>query len=77
MTDLLSIIGLPFRAMPNQKMEAALSVQQKDKMAEGNRRGLWVSHASLNGADFAGRGRSFQVVWRTDLKVYLERTQNC
>ena len=34
MTDLLYIIGLPFRAMPNQKMEAALSVQQKDKMAD-------------------------------------------
>ena len=58
-------------------MEDASSVHQKDKMAEGNRRGLWLSHASLNGADFAGRGRSFQVVWRTDLKVDLDRTQNC
>ena len=65
------------KSTPNRKMEDASSVQQKDKMAEGNRRGLWVSHASLNGADFAGRGRSFQVVWRTDLKVDLERTQNC
>ena len=58
-------------------MEDASSVQQKDKMAEGTPRGFCVSHASLNEADFAGRGRSFQVVWRTDLKVDLERTQNC
>ena len=36
MIDLLFIIGLPFRAMsPNQKMEAALSVQQQNnKMAD-------------------------------------------
>ena len=25
---------------------------------------------------FVGRGRSFQVVWRTDLGVDLDRTQN-
>ena len=48
MTDLLSIIGLPFRAMPNQKMEAALSVQQKDKMAD--RSGCYQT------SDFLGKG---------------------
>ena len=65
------------KSTPNGKMEDASSLQQKDKMAEGNRRGLWVSNGSLNGTDLAERGRSFQVVWRTDLKVDLERTQNC
>ena len=30
------IIGLPFRATPSQKIEAASSVQQKDKMAGGS-----------------------------------------
>ena len=34
MIDFLFIIALPFRAMPNQKMEAALSVQQNNKMAD-------------------------------------------
>ena len=34
MIDLLFLIGLPFSAMHNQKMEATLSVQQKDKMAD-------------------------------------------
>ena len=34
MIDFLFIIVLPFRAMPNQKMEAALSVQQNNKMAD-------------------------------------------
>ena len=34
MIDLLFIIELPFRAMPNQKMEAALSMQQNNKMAD-------------------------------------------
>ena len=41
MTDLLSIIGLPFRAMPNEKMEAALSVQQKDKMVDRSLSKIW------------------------------------
>ena len=36
MTDLLSITGLPFRAMSTQKLEATLSEQQKDKMADGS-----------------------------------------
>ena len=36
MIDLLIIIGLPFRAMRNPKMEATLSVQQKDKMEDGS-----------------------------------------
>ena len=31
-----SIIGLPVRATPNQKMEAALTVQQKNKMVDGS-----------------------------------------
>ena len=30
------IIGLPVRARPNQKMEAALTVQQKNKMVDGS-----------------------------------------
>ena len=35
MIHLLFIIGLPFRAMsPNQKMDAVLSVQQNNKMAD-------------------------------------------
>ena len=36
MIDLLSIIGLPFRATSIQKLEATLSEQQKDKMADGS-----------------------------------------
>ena len=36
MIDLLSIIGLPFMATSNQKLEATLSEQQKDKMANGS-----------------------------------------
>ena len=34
MIHLLFIIGLPFRVRPNQKMDAVLSVQQNNKMAD-------------------------------------------
>ena len=43
------IIGLPMRAMPNRKMEAALSVQQKDKMVDRTPRGLCMSHFRSSG----------------------------
>ena len=36
-------------ATPNQKMEAASSVQQKDKMAGGTPRKLCMSHSVGNG----------------------------
>ena len=39
----------PVRATPNQKMEAASSVQQKDKMAGGTPRKLRMSHSVGNG----------------------------
>ena len=41
------IIGLPMRAMPNRKMEAALSVQQKDKMVDRTPRRLCMSHSNF------------------------------
>ena len=43
------IIGLPMRAMANRKMEAALSVQQKDKMVDRTPRGLCMSHSNFCG----------------------------
>ena len=48
-------------------------------MADGTLRKLCMSHSPVNGADFCGgRGEgdgSFQVVWRTDLEVHLERAE--
>ena len=41
------IIGLPRGAMPNRKMEAALSVQQKDKMVDRTPRRLCMSHSNF------------------------------
>ena len=61
MNDLLFIIGLPFRAMPNQKMEAALSVQQKDKMAD--RSGCYQTSDFLR-----KRGGSFQIQFMVGLE---------
>ena len=44
-------------AKPNYKMEAASSVQKKDKMADRTPRRLCVSHSSSMGPIFAERGR--------------------
>ena len=48
------------RATPNQKMEVASSVQQKDKMAGGTPRNLCMSHSvgngTWNGANFCRVG---------------------
>ena len=64
------IVGLSVRATPNPKMEAALFVQEKDKMADGTPRRFWVSHSPFKWGRFLrGGDRSFQVVWRTDLQV--------
>ena len=57
-------IGRPVRATPNHKMEAASSVQQKDKMADGTpswefrRRRLCVSHSLSMGPISAKRGQA-------------------
>ena len=50
-------IGRPVRATPNHKMEAASSVQQKDKMADGTPRRLCVSHSLSMGPISANRGQ--------------------
>ena len=67
------MIGLPERATPNRKMEASVSVQQRDKMADGPPRRLCVSHFPLQcGRFFREKNGSL----RTDLEVDFERTQN-
>ena len=61
-------------ATPNQ--EILLAMPQKDKMGNETLWRLCVPHSPINGPIFAGTGTSFQVVWRTDLEVDLEQTQN-
>ena len=58
MIDLLSIIGLPFRATSIQKLEATLSEQQKDKMADGSGfpSPLPPSQHCYQTSDFWGKG---------------------
>ena len=70
-------IGRPVRATPNHKMEAASSVQQKDKMADGTPRRLWATcPIPYQWGQFLRRGDwSFQVIWGTEL-IDLERAQN-
>ena len=50
-------IGRTVRATPNHKMEAASSLQQKDKMADGTPRRLCVSHSLSMGPMSAKRGQ--------------------
>ena len=50
-------IGQLVEATPNHKLEAASSVQQKDKMADGTPRRLCVSYSSSMGSISAERGR--------------------
>ena len=64
------IIGRPVRATPNHKMEAASSVQQKDKMADGTPRRLCLSHSSTMGPISAERVRVISG-HLADLKVDL------
>ena len=48
------IIGLPERATPSQEMGCVYV--EKDKITDGARRGLCVSHSPFNGADFCVEG---------------------
>ena len=48
------IIGLPVRVTPNQEMNHVYV--EKDKMADGAPRTLFVSHPRLNPADFCEEG---------------------
>ena len=50
-------IGRLVRATPNHRMEAASSVQQKDKMADRTTRRLCVSHSFSMAPTSAERGR--------------------
>ena len=52
-----------------------LFISKKDQMADGISRKLFMSLFPW-GRFLRGGDASFQVVWRTDLEVDLERTQN-
>ena len=64
-------IGLPIRATLNQEILLVHVLQMED----GIPRKLFMS-LSPWGRFFRGEDASFQVVWRTDLEVDLERTEN-
>ena len=50
------IFGLPVRAMANQKMEATLTLQHKEKMVDGTPRRLCISYSSFTGSNFCSKG---------------------
>ena len=52
-------------AKPNNKMEAASSVQKKDKMADRTPRRLCVSHSSSMGPIFAEIRLSGEQIWKS------------
>ena len=58
-------------------LSTCTGMSKKDKMADKTPRRFCVSHFPLQWDQILqGGDRSFQVVWRTDLEVDLEQTQN-
>ena len=75
------IICLPVRAKPNQEMRSTFFLcQKKTKWRMDLPEGFVCPIPPSKGPIIAGRSwaedGSFQVVWRTDLEVDLEGTQN-
>ena len=74
------IICLPVRAKPNQEMRSTFFLCQKKKWRMDLPEGFVCPIPPSKGPIIAGRSwaedGSFQVVWRKDLEVDLERTQN-
>ena len=67
------IIGLPVRVTPNQEMNHVYV--EKDKMAHGAPRRLYVSHPRFNAANFCGEETGLSGLLGTDLEVGLKRTE--
>ena len=70
----LFFIGLPVRATLNQEIPL-VHVEKRPNGRNGISRKLFMSLFPW-GRFLRGGDASFQVVWRTDLEVDLERTQN-
>ena len=70
----LFFIGLPVRATLNQEIPL-VHVEKRPNGRNGISRKLFMSLFPW-GRFLGGGDASFQVVWRTDLEVDLERTQN-
>ena len=68
------IIGRPVG--PNYGLGFLRRKIKKTKRRTAHPEGVTCPTPSSIGPIFAGRGRAFQVVWRTDLEVDLERAQN-
>ena len=69
------IIGQPVRATPNQEL-LSIYVEKIQNGGRNSQKTLRVPFLIQWGRFLEGGDGLFQVAWRTDLGVHLERTQN-